>query len=441
MVARSDCSCNIHVSINCFSREMIVPPSNRKSSAKSPATLEADRFRSGRQTSASQADLPRLNLLEQGRILEVCRSGACSRFHALWLRDNGQDANTRDPSNHQKLITLQDIPENTALESASVNADKRLELQFRPDQWRTAIDIDWLWENRYDRQPDCESSAPGRLLPAHISTWDAAFSAHIPGVSWTDAESSPEALLDWLSAVDRYGIAIMHDLPVKDAALLDVIGLFGYVRATNYGPLFEIRAEINPVNLAYTRKGLEPHTDNPYRNPTPGLQFFGCLENNVQGGESALVDGFRIAEILKRENPDWFESLRRYSARFEYRGSDDAHLVAKRPIIQTDADGQLCAIHFNNRSADASTDIPFTEMETWYRACRRFGELAGASRLQVTFKLAPGQLFVTDNTRILHGRTGFSGAGNRWMQGAYADKDSLQSKIRVLKKQLETNRL
>ena len=58
------------------------------------------------------------------------------------------------------------------------------------------------------------------------------------------------------------------------------------------------------------------------------------------------------------------------------------------------------------------------------------------SKMEVTFKLEPQQLFVTDNTRVLHGRTGFSGAGNRWMQGAYADKDNLKSKIRVLQSQL-----
>ncbi len=392
------------------------------------------------QASAPESGLPRLDLLDQGRILEVCRAEGRSRFHAVWLRDNGQSANTRDPSNHQKLITLQDIPQDTILESASINPDNQLELQFQPDQWRTVIDIDWLWENRYDRQPpDREPDGCGRLLPPGASTWDAAFSTRIPTVSWADARSSPAALLDWLSGMDRYGVALMNGLPAKNAAVLDVIGLFGYVRETNYGPFFEIRSEINPVNLAYTRKGLEAHTDNPYRNPTPGLQFFGCLENDADGGESVVVDGFRIAEILSRENPAWFGLLCGYNARFEYRGSDDVHLVAEQPMIETDVHGRLRAIHFNNRSCEALTDIPFASMETYYQACRRFSELAGAPSLQIKFKLAPGQLFVTDNTRVLHGRTGFSGTGNRWMQGAYADRDSLQSKIRVLQAQLKTN--
>ena len=417
-----------------------LPKIDRKITWSFEQDMSCTRQQERQQASASKSDLPRLSLLDQGRILEVCRLEGCSRFHAVWLRDNGQSANTRDPSNHQKLITLQDIPENTALESASINPDNQLELQFKPVQWRTVIDIDWLWKNRYDRQPDRESGGSGRLLPPNNSTWDTTFSTRIPTVSWADAKSNPEALLDWLSGVDRYGVAIMNNLPGKNAAVLDVIGLFGYVRETNYGPFFEIRSEINPVNLAYTCKGLEAHTDNPYRNPTPGLQFFGCLENNADGGESVVIDGFEIAEILRRENTAWFESLCRYNARFEYRGSDDVHLLADRPMIETDVNGQLCAIHFNNRSCNALTDIPFASMETYYQAYRRFSELAGASYLQVKFKLAPGQLFVTDNARILHGRTGFSGAGNRWMQGAYADRDSLQSKIRVLKKQLKTSR-
>lgn len=378
-----------------------------------------------------------LNLINGGRILEVCWPGSYSRFHAVWLRDNGQDAKTRDPSNFQKLITLQDIPENTVLESASINPDYQLELTFQPDQWHTIIDIGWLWTHRYD----LESSDSKSIFPENVSTWDAALRTTAPSASWPDAKSNPEVLLDWLSGLDRYGIALMHDLPEKNRAILDVIELFGYVRETNYGRYFEIRSEINPINLAYTSRGLQPHTDNPYRDPPPGLQFFGCLENSVDGGESVVVDGFRVAEIIRQENSDWFALLSTYNVRFEYRGTHDVHLLANHPMIEKNVNGLVTAIHFNNRSCDALTGIPFDSMETYYQAYRRFAELTNTSDLQVEFKLAPGQLFVTDNTRVLHGRTGFSTAGNRWMQGAYSDKDSLQSKIRILGEQLKNQQV
>ena len=52
--------------------------------------------------------------------------------------------------------------------------------------------------------------------------------------------------------------------------------------------------------------------------------------------------------------------------------------------------------------------------------------------MEVSFRLAPGECFLVDNTRVLHARKGYSGAGTRWFQGCYADKDALNSKLAVL---------
>jgi alpha-ketoglutarate-dependent taurine dioxygenase len=54
----------------------------------------------------------------------------------------------------------------------------------------------------------------------------------------------------------------------------------------------------------------------------------------------------------------------------------------------------------------------------------------------VRFKLEPGDLFLVDNLRVLHGRTGFSAAGQRHLQGCYADRDSLYSRLAVLNRSL-----
>jgi [2-(trimethylamino)ethyl]phosphonate dioxygenase len=53
--------------------------------------------------------------------------------------------------------------------------------------------------------------------------------------------------------------------------------------------------------------------------------------------------------------------------------------------------------------------------------------------MTVGFRMGAGDLFIVDNRRVLHGRRGFAG-GRRHLQGAYADVDSLASKLRVLEK-------
>ncbi|HXP57833.1 MAG TPA: TauD/TfdA family dioxygenase, partial [Streptosporangiaceae bacterium] len=47
-------------------------------------------------------------------------------------------------------------------------------------------------------------------------------------------------------------------------------------------------------------------------------------------------------------------------------------------------------------------------------------------------RLSPGDCLVFDNTRVLHGRTGFTSTGDRLLQGCYADLDGLASTLAVL---------
>ena len=244
-----------------------------------------------------------VDILTNGSAITVRWPDKESRYHAIWLRDNGQDSNTRNQANLQKLITVANIPETVCVEHATVVDNDCLELGFGPDHWTTTIDLAWLHSHSYDCQ---ENDSGVSLFAEDITTWDSGFLENVTRSDYSELQTSPEALLKWLRAVDRYGVAILSGLPDKNAAVLDVIDLFGYIRETNYGDYFEIRSEINPTNLAYTSMGLQSHTDNPYRDPVPGLQLFGCLENNADGGESVVVDGFRIAEKIRQENPQWF---------------------------------------------------------------------------------------------------------------------------------------
>jgi gamma-butyrobetaine dioxygenase len=47
-------------------------------------------------------------------------------------------------------------------------------------------------------------------------------------------------------------------------------------------------------------------------------------------------------------------------------------------------------------------------------------------------RLAAGDCLIFDNTRILHGRTGFTSTGNRRLQGCYADLDGLASTVALI---------
>jgi alpha-ketoglutarate-dependent taurine dioxygenase len=259
----------------------------------------------------------------------------------------------------------------------------------------------------------------------------------VPHADFDRVCSNPAALKEWLGQIARFGFGKLSNGPVRDQALMHVVGLFGHVRETNYGRHFEVRTEVNPSNLAYTGLGLQAHTDNPYRDPVPTLQILYCLENSAKGGESIVVDGFSAALRLRDENPAGFDLLSSYCARFEYSGISGVHLQARQPVLTQAPDGELTCIRFNNRSIAPVTGVPFEHMTAWYTACQRLSEIIDDPAMGVSFKLKPGECFIVDNTRVLHARKGYEGSGSRWLQGCYADKDGLLSTLSTLENRQE----
>ena len=369
-------------------------------------------------------------------------TGASARFHAIWLRDNSLDASTRSPNNGQRLVTICDIDPGTSVTHTQIlEGGDVVAVTFAPDGVTSHFPSQWLHDRRYDMPIDDAKLHSGWISPQHETWMNVSMQDRIPRASWSNIQSSPEVLLQWLQAIDRFGFAVVDGVPREPGELCRVAEMFGYVRETNYGRWFDVVAEVTPQNLANTNLGLQAHTDNPYRDPVPTLQLLACLENSVLGGESAVVDGFAIAQYLQTSDRSAFDILARHPIRFAYEGSNDVSLTSKRPIFELGPDGELLAVRFNNRSAAPFVDIPFDDLEEFYRAYRRFAECLDNPDFSVRFKLAAGEAFIVDNTRILHARTAFHGSGKRWLQGCYADKDGLLSTLRVLERTTTTDNM
>ncbi|MEM7296474.1 MAG: TauD/TfdA family dioxygenase, partial [Pseudomonadota bacterium] len=292
-----------------------------------------------------------------------------------------------------------------------------------PEGKSVTYSLDWLRAHTYDK---ADTPAPG-WLAEDLTPWDANLQSGVPTGRYLDLAERGAGFATWIEQVARCGFGKIEGGPVEEGALFKIVDLFGHVRVTNYGKLFEVRTEVNPNNLAFTGLGLQAHTDNPYRDPVPSIQVLYCLESSAAGGENMVVDGFAAVLRLRDEAPEYFDVLARYCARFEYAGEAGVCLTSRKPLIELAPDGELIGLRFNNRSLAAVTDVPFDQMALWYTAYRRLGEIIDDQTMQVTFRLEPGEAFIVDNTRVLHARKAYSGVGKRWLQGCYADKDGLRS--------------
>src|SRR5262249_43414783 len=239
--------------------------------------------------------------------------------------------------------------------------------------------------------------------------------------------ADPAVELGALEQFEAYGFLLLHRVPLESGAVATVGDRFGHVRVTNYGRHFDVMSKPDPNNLADTALGLGVHTDNPYRDPAPGVQLLHCLVAEAPGGETILVDGFRAAEVLRREDPPGFALLARLPSSFHF-ADRVTDLRAIVPVIEIDFEDRVRGLHFNNRSM-APIELPEDRIEAWYRAYRRFAGLLRQPEGELRLRLAPGDLVMMMNQRALHGRTAFDpNGGRRHLQGCYIDRDGVESR-------------
>ena len=359
--------------------------------------------------------------------------GSVLRYHSTWLRDNALDSKTRDPKNRQRLITLSDIPKDTVIKSAILDSKgENISLTFFPESKKVSFSSNWLERYAYDVE---KKNLKGWISPT-LKIWNSSILKTIPTIDYKVAKTDKALFLKWMKSLHEYGFAKITGGGKVSGEIIKIADLIGYIRETNYGKFFDVKLEVNAVNLAYTNLGLQAHTDNPYRDPVPTMQILYCLQNSTSGGDSKVVDGFKAAILLKDKNQEYFNLLSKYCARFEYNGDEKTYLESRRPMIELSPDGEIIAIRFNNRSTAPITDVPYSDMENYYNAYREFSEIINERSMAVNFKLKPGEGFIVDNTRVLHSRSEYSGLGNRWLQGCYVDKDGLLSKISTLSKKV-----
>ena len=352
-------------------------------------------------------------------------NASISRLQAIWLRDHCQMPESRNPDNGQRLLNITDIAPDIAIKRVELEGD-RLVVEFSPDEHRSEFALDWLYQNCYclNQQYD-DRSETSKIL------WnEASFGQALPRCGYRSFCEQPRSKLAALQAVRDYGFVLLDSVPCESGQILKVINEFGYVRETNYGPMFEVVTRVDPNNLAYTNLGLGCHLDNPYRDPVPGLQLLHCLDSSTEGGESILQDGFMAARVLREENPDHFAILSQHWINFRFRDSD-ADLQSRVPLIEVNDREEVIKVRFNNRSID-TIKLPPDDIKRFYPAYRHYAEILERQELQVVFKLQPGELMLFDNTRVLHARKAYSASGSRHLQGAYSDLDGLYSSLRML---------
>lgn len=349
--------------------------------------------------------------------------GSSDAFHYVWLRDNCGCASCRHPIVGERMSDPATIP----LDIAPVSAvgGGTLTLTW-PDDHVSVFSPAWLRSHAYG-----PAAAARRTSP--FSYWTAADVQTPPQMTFDDVMASDEALLEWLRMLRAYGFSIVRGVPTEPGTVTHLAKRIGNLRDSNFGLLWEVKSMPKPDSLAYTSVKLTAHTDLVGRESQPGLQFLHCLVNEASGGESYLVDGFSVAEELKRQSPEHYDTLTRVNASFRYQ-NDFTDVRTTFPVIRLDHNGDYFEVRYSNAltaplQCDPDDVLPF------YEAYQHYSTLLRDPTWEYSFRLEAGDCEVFDNRRVMHGRQEFNPqAGPRHLQGCYVDTDDFLSRMRVLER-------
>jgi len=268
---------------------------------------------------------------------------------------------------------------------------------------------------------------------------------------------NPLGLLAAITQLSQFGLLFVTDVPNIETSsqaceVRKLAQLFGEIRDTFYGELWDVKNIRNSKNIALTNLDLGLHMDLLYFEHPPRFQLLHCLRNRVVGGTSIFVDALHAATTLQVTNPDAFDILASTPVAFHYI-NDGHHLHRSHPTIELEAPVVTSAPHqrqINHINYSPPFQAPLslsTTPPTFYPALAEYASLLNDPELTYKYTLKEGDAVLFDNRRVLHARTAFNdvenqdgtdeGEANRWLKGCYIEADALFDRGRVLRARTE----
>lgn len=355
--------------------------------------------------------------------------GGSSRFFYSWFRENCASTKSRNVFTLERRVDPLDIPFDITPKDIDLSDHGLLTFTW-DDGHISRFPSGWLWYHSPDNDRNINPA-----YADHDPDWRLHQDAVIPRFTYNEYMKDDVKFLGALDNLLDKGVILIDDVPCWEDAVVVLANRISYLRETHYGPTFHVRYVPDPISGAFTNERLISHTDLPnFENP-PGIQFFHCIRNDAEGGETVLVDGFAVAQRLHETAPHHFDALVNNALSFRLQDRDnDRHYRA--PVIELDYMGRLKQIRYSRTNL-----TPYVGPADTYKEVREaylaFTELVESPEFEMVFKLDPGELLVTENTRILHGRKGFDRAcGDRHLQGCYIDRVDVVSRRDVTKRRL-----
>lgn len=378
---------------------------------------------------------PLAQVIATGRFVRlIWEDGVELSLFDVWLLENAVGAGGVDPATREGLIDPAHLTSDIAVREARLTTDGALEVTFAPDGRVGLFHPGWL-----------RHIADGRHRAAawlpEPSPWSASELAEPPTHDGPAVLADDVAFAAWINDLVGRGIARLRGLPDDPDVTLALAARIGPVRDTNFGRIWDVKADIEMAGTAETNSTanstlrLGPHSDLPTRETPPGFQFLHCVRNETEGGWSTMADGAAVVAALEAEHPDHYEALTTLRWVFFNRGPGIDHRWSG-PFIDLGVSGSPLTLRAFY-PVRGFPDMDPIDVPRAYDAMRCFSQMAASERFQMRYPFEVGDLIGFDNRRVLHGRDAFDSGGHRHLRGIYIDHDEIFSATRVANRRAE----
>jgi len=375
------------------------------------------------------------------RVQLTLPTGVERTLTADWILDNANES--RDPATNQKVFNTgfdANDDSDTYIKDVLCN-DKQLTVQWN-NSTESTIDMNWLLHTL-----ESSTSTTFDPLPTALHAYD-----DIPRLSYDEVLNTDEGLHRWTSVLLTAGLCVIEGAPTEENLVTKVASRITTPTETLYGSIFDVRTEINPINIAYTNAGLRPHQDLAYYESPPFIQFLHCMKFDaaVTGGKSTFLDTFVLVDLLRQRNPEAYNILCNIPATFQKDHVDrdmPAQFFYRRPHIVTNGSNDVTQVfwspafegplHMDSSIAQALGYASEADaVEAYYEGYRAFSNILMdkdvMAEWELSFRAKEGEILSFNQRRMLHGREKFDGQGERHFQGCYVGEGDFLSRHRVL---------
>jgi len=362
------------------------------------------------------------NITDQGLMLENGHQASiCLPW--TWLRDHCHASHSLSPKTGQKVHTPAEVLGQAPARAVRFDSDGNLHVTWPGGGPASYYPRDFL--DRFATGAPSAAATYAEPVTWAVSELPARLLRGIEAEAFLDRDAP--SYREFLGDFAQYGFGLLRNVPCTVKATEALANRIAFVGRTFYGDLGVIEARADaPADTAWSNAALGPHTDGTYFDKPPGLQALHCLAHDCTGGESTLVDGFRIAETLKAKAPALYAKLCETTIPARY--IDEArHYETDIQVLRHEG-GRLVQVQYN--CYDRAPFAPDEDTETLYRALTRFQELACAPEYALEFQLREGDAVIFDNWRLLHGRRAFAGR-TRKLASFYIERDAYRSALRM----------